>query len=61
MQNSPVIPLAAFVVAITLALVTIVSLIVIAWPVVAAALGVLVIGVGALWLASREPARSSDP
>ena len=35
--------------------------IVIAWPVVAAALGVLVIGVGALWLASREPARSSDP
>jgi hypothetical protein len=34
--------------------------IVIAWPVVAAALGVLVIGVGALWLASRETVRPSD-
>ena len=34
--------------------------IVIAWPVVAAALGVLVIGFGALWLASRETVRPSD-
>ena len=34
--------------------------IVIAWPVVAAALAVLVIGFGALWLASRETVRSSD-
>ena len=32
----------------------------IAWPVVAAALGVLVIGFGALWLASRETVRPSD-
>jgi hypothetical protein len=34
--------------------------IVIAWPVVAAALGVLVVGFGALWLASRETVRPSD-
>ena len=34
--------------------------IVIAWPVVAAALGVLVIGFGALWLASRETVRPGD-
>jgi len=34
--------------------------IVIAWPVVAAGLGVLVIGFGALWLASRETVRPSD-
>ncbi len=34
--------------------------IVIAWPVAAAALGVLVIGFGALWLASRETVRPSD-
>ena len=34
--------------------------IVIAWPVVAAGLGVLVIGFGALWLASRETARPSN-
>jgi hypothetical protein len=35
--------------------------IVIAWPVVAAALGVLVIGFGALWLASRETVSPGDP
>ena len=34
--------------------------IVIAWPVVAAALGVHLIGFGALWLASRETVRRSD-
>ena len=34
--------------------------IVIAWPVVAAALGVLVIGFGALWLASRETVSKGD-
>ena len=34
--------------------------IVIAWPVVAAALGVLVIGFGALWLASRETVSPGD-
>ena len=34
--------------------------IVIGWPVAAAALGVLVIGFGALWLASRETLRPSD-
>ena len=34
--------------------------IVVAWPVVAAALGVLVIGFGALWLASRETVSPGD-